>query len=129
MDPFDRDRIQVDAVQAAYVDTPSGEFTYALRDLSGSSMTRLPERKNATCRAEVVLGGAGVPLVEREVFERREKPKALRVHTMDESTSPAADRAVTRSDVIEIEVYLEANAATVARAAICLHATHVPVVR
>jgi hypothetical protein len=57
------------------------------------------------CRAEVVLGGARAPLIEREVFDGREKSKPFSFHPMDEGPSLPADRAVARPDVIQVEIH------------------------
>ena len=122
MNALDRNGVQIDAVQAPDVDTPSGEVRYTLGNLSGGSETRPSEREDAAGGAKVVLSGACVPLVQREVFEEREKAKPISLDSMDERPSSSTDRAVTRSDVIEVEVDLKTDATTVARASIRFHA-------
>src|SRR5262245_31686991 len=84
-------------------------------------MPRTPERKNSADRAEVVLGGPRMPLIERQLLDRREKPKSFGVHPMDERASLSADRAVARSDVIQFDIHFEPRPPTVARTAIRFH--------
>src|SRR5262245_57968256 len=71
----DGDGIHVDSFQAPHVDAPSGEFRCASRDLVRRAVPRPPERKDPADGAEVVLGGTRMPLIERELFDRREEPK------------------------------------------------------
>ena len=122
VDPLDRNTVEVDTLQAPDVHGPSGELRCAGCDFLRRSVARPPERKDAARGAEVVLGRARVPLIQREVFEGRQQPQLLGLDSMDQRAALPTDRAVARSDVIELEINLEAGAATVARALVCLHA-------
>jgi hypothetical protein len=63
-----------------------------------------------------------MPLIHSKIIQGREKPKPIRFDPMDERSSSATDRAVARSYVIQVEIHLKADATTMARATICLHA-------
>jgi hypothetical protein len=106
---LDWNRGQIDAFETANVDTP--EFW---------SRARAAERQNAAVRAEVIFGGFRVPLIERKLFDRGQKTKALIIDAMEESAAPAADRAVANPDVVEIRVDLEPNFTAVARSCVRL---------
>src|SRR5688572_17206516 len=104
------DGCQVDAFQAAHVDAPQ------LRVLP-----RAPEGQDAAGRAEVIFGGARIPLVEGQVLDRREKTEMLGLHAMHVRTPLAAHGAVAGADVVEVQVDLEARLAAVTGALVGLH--------
>jgi len=122
--PPHRDRIEIDRVQAADVDTPSGEWRCASGGLLGCPLARTPEGKNAAGGTEVVLGGSRVPLVQSEVLERGEEPEPVRLDSVNERAAPAANRAVARSNVVQVEVHLEPHATAVAGPLVGLHVAH-----
>jgi hypothetical protein len=81
-------------------------------------MARAAEREDSTGGAEIVLGRARVPLIQRQLVERREKPQVMLLDAMDQRAALATDGAVARSDVVQVEVDLESYPATVAGAAV-----------
>ena len=91
IDPPHWNGIQVDPFQASDVDAPAAELGYALSDFLTRPMPRPPEGQDAANRAEVILSSPRVPLVEGEVFERREEPKVDGVHSVNQRSSPATD--------------------------------------
>ena len=99
--PF-RYRLQIDAVQAPHVDGPQ------VWRRSGST-----KRQNAAGRAEVILRGLRVPLVEGHVLQGRKRAKLRRFDTMIEGTPLPTQRAIADSNVVEIHVDFESDRTTV----------------
>ncbi len=117
-DPLYRDRVKFNAFEAADVDTPAGERSGALSRLRRRTVARASERQDPTSRAEVVRSGTRVPLVQGQVVERREEPKLVLLDAVNQCSTPATDRAVARSNVVRVKIYLESNPATVAGTAV-----------
>lgn len=109
MDTPHGDRIQVHPVEASDIDTPAREVRHAASNLVRSSGPRASERKDAALGTEVVLRRPGMPLVEREPFERGEESKMRLFDSVDQCASLQAHRAVARSHVIQIEIHLRSG--------------------
>ena len=77
-----------------------------------------PKWKDSTSRTEVVLGSAGMPLVQSEFIERREEPKPVLFDAMNQRPALPTNGTVARSNVVQFEIDLEPNPTTVARTAI-----------
>jgi hypothetical protein len=118
----DGDRIEVDAFEAADVDTPSREVRDVLSGFFRCAVARASKRQDATGRTEIVLGRARVLLVLGKFVERCKKSKLVLLDAVNQRSAPATNRAIARSNVIQLEIDLEPNPTTVAGAAVGRHA-------
>jgi hypothetical protein len=109
----DETTLSVKATTVELLDRDGGEIdAREATDVDGPEMwrgTRAAEGKYAAYRAEVVLRGSGMPLVQHEFLERRQQTEARRVDAVIQSPSLAAHAAVAGADVIEIGVHFEAH--------------------
>jgi hypothetical protein len=109
MHVLDGNRRQIDAFEATDVDASSF-----------GSRARTTERQDSTVGAEIVLGGPGVPLIQRKLFDRRQQTKTFLFDTMDQRASSTAYRTVANPDVIQIGVHFEPNLTAMTRTFVCL---------
>jgi hypothetical protein len=87
----DGNRIEVDAFEAADVDTPSGERSGTLSGFFRCAVARASKRQDATGRTEIVRGRARVPLILGQVLERCQEPKLVLLDAVDQRPAPATN--------------------------------------
>src|SRR5581483_1829150 len=114
VDPLDRERLNIDALQAPNVHRPSVEGFRSVVELMRRGIAGTTKRENSTDRTEVVLRGHGTPLVQRQRFPRCEQAQRLLWHSKIQSATPTADGAIAQPHMIDLRVHLEADAGAVA---------------
>src|SRR5262249_54612003 len=99
----DRQRLDVDAVQASHVHRPSRRVE-----------PRTDERADAAVPAEIMLPGLRAQLVDRLPGPPPQGPQARVGGSVPERDLAAADRAIAFGDATDLRVQLERHAAAMA---------------
>ena len=107
MHVFDVERADLYVWQATNIDAP------ALGRRSGA-----PKRKNSTHGTKIVFRSFRIPLIERQVFQRRQRTEAAFLDAMNKRSSTATYGAVTYADVVKVRIDLEFHLSAMATAAI-----------
>lgn len=111
MNPLDGDVVEIDPLETTHVDGPEmGRRPWP------------PKRKDTAFGTEVVDGLTGMKSVGREVLKRGEQLQGPFVHTVDQGPTPPTDRAVARSNVVDLRPNSEADPTAVATTLVFLHA-------
>jgi len=110
---LDWNALQVDPVETPDIDGPTMECLHTLLRFVGCPSPRPAEGQDAARRAEVVLCGEGVPLIEREHVQWRQDAQSVFRYAVNQRAPASTDRTVANAHVIEIKIYLEPRASTV----------------
>jgi len=120
---LDRNRLKIDSFETPDVNRPTVERFHSLRHFLRRWVARASKRENAADRTEVVLCSSRTPLIEHEIVPRRKQAQILFRHPMIQRSSPAANRTITHSHMVDFRIHLKTDPPAMTRASVCLHET------